>query len=111
MMQTVSNSLDLKFEKIYFWTDSTTVLRYIKNDSSRFQTFVANRVEFIRSITEKDQWKYVNSEVNPADDASRGKQTLRWCEVQGFCWRKKYFGQGIPMSIWMTWRVLKSDIK
>ena len=88
MMRTVSNSLDLKFE-IYFWTDSTTVLRYIKNDSSRFQTFVANRVGLIRSITEKDQWKYVNSEVNPADDASRGKQTLRWCEGPRFLLEEK----------------------
>lgn len=27
-----------------FWTDSTSVLKYVKNETSRFQTFVANRV-------------------------------------------------------------------
>lgn len=27
-----------------FWTDSTSVLKYVKNETSRFRTFVANRV-------------------------------------------------------------------
>ena len=31
----------------YFWTDSTKVLRYIRNESHAFKTFVANRIAFI----------------------------------------------------------------
>lgn len=55
-----------------FWTDSTTVLQYIRNPESRFRTFIANRVTAIRDWTSGSQWRYVNTTLNPADDASRG---------------------------------------
>ena len=35
--------------KQYFWTDSKVVLVHINNDAKRFHTFVANRVQIIRS--------------------------------------------------------------
>jgi hypothetical protein len=60
-----------KVEEIY-WTDSQTVLGYISNDARRFHVFVANRVQQIRDHTTPDQWKYVESKLNPADGASRG---------------------------------------
>ena len=56
----------------FFWTDSTCVLRYIENKDKRFQTFVANRIAAIHNATSPFQWNYVNTELNPADDASRG---------------------------------------
>ncbi|KAJ8333724.1 hypothetical protein SKAU_G00410430 [Synaphobranchus kaupii] len=55
-----------------FWTDSTTVLKYIENETLRFKTFVANRIATIREATRPQQWKYVNTSVNPSDCASRG---------------------------------------
>ncbi|XP_068680455.1 uncharacterized protein [Montipora foliosa] len=55
-----------------FWTDSTCVLRYIENQDKQFQTFVANRVATIHDASSPSQWKYVNTQDNPADDASRG---------------------------------------
>lgn len=48
------------------------MLKYIENDAARYKTFVANRVSFIKEATKPSQWKYVNSAVNPADQASRG---------------------------------------
>ena len=36
--------LRLELRKSMYWTDSTSVLKYIRNDSKRFQTFVANRI-------------------------------------------------------------------
>ncbi|XP_053274096.1 uncharacterized protein LOC128436341 [Pleuronectes platessa] len=68
----LQKELQLKLEKSVFWTDSTTVLKYICNETRRFQTFVANRVSFIRGASDTDQWRYVCSKENPADDASRG---------------------------------------
>ena len=55
-----------------YWTDSETCLRYIKNDSARFQTFVNNRVAFIRAHSEPNQWNHVSGKENPADVLSRG---------------------------------------
>ena len=56
----------------YYWTDSQIVLGYIYNESKRFHVYVANRIQQIRSHTESTQWRYVNSQNNPADMASRG---------------------------------------
>ena len=55
-----------------FWTDSTTVLKYIANEQLRFKTFVANRIAVVRESTKLEQWKYVNTSINPTDCASRG---------------------------------------
>ena len=40
----LAHELDLPLEKVYFWTDSTLVLQYVKNERQRFKTFVANRI-------------------------------------------------------------------
>ena len=71
----------------YFWTDSTCVLAYIKNVESRFSVFVANRLAAIHQHTSSDQWRYVPTTLNPADDASRGIKPLelsRWFEGPKF---------------------------
>ena len=57
--------------KSVFWTDSTAVLRYVKNETNRYHTFVANRVALIRDGSEQKQWNHVGGDKNPADDASR----------------------------------------
>lgn len=62
-------------EDVTYWSDSLTVLRYLSNDEKRFKTFVANRVAEVRSCSKPCQWRYCQSEVNPADLATRG-QTL-----------------------------------
>ena len=64
---------EMQFSQVhsYFWTDSTTVLRYIRNESRAFKTFVANRVAFIRNNSSLSQWFYVPSSSNPADKATR----------------------------------------
>ncbi|XP_064641942.1 uncharacterized protein LOC135496512 [Lineus longissimus] len=48
------------------------VLFYIKNESKRYQTFVANRVAKIHKSTVSTQWRHVPTDQNPADDVSRG---------------------------------------
>ncbi|XP_076065001.1 uncharacterized protein LOC143039035 [Oratosquilla oratoria] len=70
--------------QIYIWTDSTTVLKYLHNDHIRFKTFVANRVSQIRENSEDVCWMYVSTKDNPADDATRGRQTSRWSEGPAF---------------------------
>lgn len=64
--------LQLKLGESIFWTDSVKVLKYIENDAARYKSFMANRVSFIKEATKPLQWKYVNSAINPADQASRG---------------------------------------
>jgi hypothetical protein len=85
-----------------FWTDSTCVLSHIRNESRRFQTFVANRISKIRDVSEPTQWKYINTKLNPADDASRGltadeiTQNERWLKGPEFLWQPNEAWQNQP---------------
>ena len=87
---------ELEYEDMqeFFWTDSKVVLGYINNEARRFHTFVANRVELIRERTTPDQWKYVSTDENPADHASRGLSpaelpATRWFSGPEFLWERK----------------------
>ena len=64
--------MDFSFSRVCFWTDASVVLRCILNSSSRFETFVANRIEQLHTMTSPDQWRFVPGTMNPADIASRG---------------------------------------
>ena len=93
----VSLAEDIKVEKIVFWTDATTVLRYINNPHKRWKIFVANRVSEIREFSEPSQWRYVPSKQNPADDATRGLtaellvKSDRWIRGPSFLWNSEEF--------------------
>ena len=54
-----------------FWTDSITVIQYIKNEARRFHRFVATRLEEIHEHTMSDKWNHIPGPLNPADDGSR----------------------------------------
>ncbi|XP_026040477.1 uncharacterized protein LOC113032046 [Astatotilapia calliptera] len=92
--------LRMKLEQSIFWTDSTSVLKYIMNEDKRFLTFVANRVSFITTATKQSQWRYVSSKENPADDATRGLKagnvvhSSRWIKGPSFLQK--------PESDWPT---------
>ena len=89
---------ELKLEqkiKEMFWTDSEVVLGYLKNDAKRFKVFVANRIQTIKNHTNINEWNYVSSKENPADDGSRGLNSTksgkvkRWFEGPQFLWKDK----------------------
>jgi len=56
--------------EVLYWTESMTVIRYIINQSSMYQTFVANRLAVIHDGSNVSEWRYTMS--NPADHSSRG---------------------------------------
>eukprot|EP00112_Aurelia_sp_Birch-Aquarium-sp1_P012064 Seg2533.1 transcript_id=Seg2533.1/GoldUCD/mRNA.D3Y31 product="hypothetical protein" protein_id=Seg2533.1/GoldUCD/D3Y31 len=88
----IKKELEIKVHKSVFWTDSTSVLRYIRNEDKIFHTFVANRIATIHDGSEPDQWRYVDTKLNPADDASRGLSVdnllsnTRWIKGPEFLW-------------------------
>jgi len=68
----LTKELEIPLEISVYWVDSQIVLWYLNSSDKRFQTYVANRVGKILEHTEVNQWRYVPSEENPGDDASRG---------------------------------------
>ena len=74
---------ELEYDQIteVFYTDSQVVL-------------VANRVQQIRDNSTPDQWKYIETKENPADESSRGlsPQDLidsRWLNGPPFLWQQE----------------------
>ena len=86
--QMVKREMKISLLPSTFWSDSQIVLAYISNESSRFKVFVANRVSFIREVSEPSQWRYVPSATNPADVLSRGclpaEMPEWWAKGPGF---------------------------
>ncbi|XP_062542024.1 uncharacterized protein LOC134210015 [Armigeres subalbatus] len=56
----------------FFWSDSTTVIQWLRSSPGRWKTFVANRVSQIQATTTIERWNHVAGSDNPADDISRG---------------------------------------
>ena len=93
MLQIIKRELelhDVTSIRKHFWTDSQVVLGYINNESKRFKVFVANRVQLIHDNSNTNQWHYVDTKCNPADDASRGLDVAniqKWYSSSAFLWQ------------------------
>ncbi|KAL9975992.1 hypothetical protein ACROYT_G013221 [Oculina patagonica] len=93
--QVCRDELTYKIDRVVFWTDSQTTLQYIKNETKRFNTYVANRIAEIREITRPDQWRHCPGRLNPADDASRGLKPKRlssqhrWWKGPEYLWQSE----------------------
>lgn len=72
LLNILRRELDVDLSHCVLWSDSRSCLCYIANETTCFHKFVANRVQFIREHSIPQQWRYVPSEENPADIASRG---------------------------------------
>ena len=85
----------------YYWIDSQVVLSYISNESKRFHIYVSNRVQQIRELSNVKEWNYIPTDLNPADDASRGMSlenidnNCRWFKGPDFLYKHKFPQFGI----------------
>lgn len=72
LVQKTINALKLNLDKVLLWSDSTIALAWIRSSPHRLKTFVSHRVAQIQVLTQPFQWGHVPSNLNPADDLSRG---------------------------------------
>ncbi|XP_068738913.1 uncharacterized protein [Montipora capricornis] len=97
----IRRELGLPIEESIFWSDSTSVIQLIQNQSKRFQT-VAYRLSIIHDGSSPDQRRYVDSRSNLADDASRGltaEQLIhnkRWLHGPEFLWKSDECWLALP---------------
>ena len=97
--------LELPITSSVFWTDSTSVLRYIRNDDKRFHTFVSNRLTVIHDGSSVSQWRHVDSKRNPSDVTTRGlsaKALLsdeKWKRGPEFLWLGESSWPKFPASL------------
>ena len=71
LADTITKEHDYKINNIIFWSDSRIVLSWIRSEAAKFKQFVAARVNEIHELSTTDNWRWVPTAENPADDATR----------------------------------------
>ncbi|XP_075164705.1 uncharacterized protein LOC142237217 [Haematobia irritans] len=77
-------------EKIILWTDSKTVLKWISSKHRDYKPYVAHRIAEILDSTEENNWRWIPTKYNVADDATRSynnvdfSATSRWVNGPDF---------------------------
>ena len=64
---------DFEVDRFVYWTDSTSVLQWLRASNNKQPVFVANRVAEIPENSTIDQWRHVEGKLNPADIGTRGR--------------------------------------
>ena len=93
---------NLTIQNVLFWTDSTLVLEYLRNQRHRFKVYVANRVTKISEMTTASQWHHIESKESPADICSRGGATVHKLSNKIGSLKSCYKG---PSSLWSNRKV------
>lgn len=75
LASTICDSHRFRPVRKVFWCDSRTVLSWLRSEARSFKPFVSHRVGEILELTIASDWRWVPSELNVADDATRLKRT------------------------------------
>ncbi|XP_058128448.1 uncharacterized protein LOC131292358 [Anopheles ziemanni] len=68
----IKDAFGTRISQTRWWTDSQVVLAWIRSDNTKWGVYVKNRVEKIHAATNRLDWSYVPTKLNPADLVARG---------------------------------------
>ena len=91
----ITGEIRLDLSDILYWTDSTTVIQYLRNPTVRYPTFEANKVQLIQELSPVSKWHHVPTDLNPADIASRSmkmsepEKVNTWKHGPKYLWKRK----------------------
>lgn len=91
----IQHEHSLLFNYVQYWSDSQTVLQWIRSENKKFTVFVAHRIAEILENSQAEQWKWVPGKLNPADEGTKwnGKPNLspdsKWLNGPNFLTRPK----------------------
>ncbi len=81
----IIESHSVHVDKCVYWSDSRTVLAWLRSDHRRYKQFVAFRVSEILEMTDVKEWHWVPTEENVADEATK------WNGDPDFCNDSRWF--------------------
>ena len=68
----INSKLKLKFNQVFLWSDSSTILKYLKNEKANFGQYIMHRSNEITNNSNLQDWRYIPSDLNVADNCSGG---------------------------------------
>ena len=81
--------MDISDCKKVFWTDSQTLLSWLKTSPRKFKPFVSVRVAEIEETIDAETSHYIRSNYNPADALTKGvspEELNNWLKGPPFLW-------------------------
>ena len=97
---TVANVLSIPLSDVYAWSDSTIVLCWLSMSLTRLKSYVCNRVMDTVNRIPSTRWRYVPTDSNPADIASRGTSPKHLILFQ--LWWKGPTWLSLPPTTWLS---------
>ncbi|XP_055609919.1 uncharacterized protein LOC129756897 [Uranotaenia lowii] len=67
----IEEAHSLRISKRVMWSDSSTALSWINSDPRKLHRFVAFRITEILELTNRNEWRWVPTKQNPADEATK----------------------------------------
>ncbi|XP_062713779.1 uncharacterized protein LOC134290623 [Aedes albopictus] len=116
LSETILQSLSVKVSRRFFWTDSRDVLCWLNSDHRRYSQFVAHRVSEILEVSNADEWYWIPTKHNVADDGTKWKQTInlssscRWFTGPDFLRKPPDTWPGTTRSIGTTEEELRPHL-
>ena len=104
MSRVVKKELELEDCMCMFWTDSSAVLLSLRADSRQFPVYFKNRLARIQQYTSVHDWRHVPTDLNPADQASRGAtaavllKTETWLHGPKFLYKRPELWPDHPLQ-------------
>ncbi|XP_062539103.1 uncharacterized protein LOC134207395 [Armigeres subalbatus] len=93
LSKSVVENHTLLINRKVFWSDSCTFLSWLRSDPRKYRQFVAFRLTEIHDLTQVDEWRWVPSRSNVADEATKwGKgpniaSDSRWFQAPEFLYQ------------------------
>lgn len=78
LMDSICKALTISVNARFLWSDSTTVLAWLRSEIRRYHQFVGFRVGEVLSTTTVDEWRKVPSKINVADQATKWRDGPRF---------------------------------
>uniref|UniRef100_A0AAG5DPK9 Integrase catalytic domain-containing protein n=1 Tax=Anopheles atroparvus TaxID=41427 RepID=A0AAG5DPK9_ANOAO len=85
----------MRITRRVYWTDSKNVLSWLRSDHRRYSQFVAFRVGELLESTDPNEWRWLSTKDNVADEGTKWQRTpdfsssSRWLRGPDFLWESE----------------------
>lgn len=86
LADTIRNSHQINVDRVVMWSDSQTVLHWIRSVDRQYKPFVAHRVAEIVDCVGSSSWRWIPTDLNVADDATRTPKDPKFNENSRWIW-------------------------